>query len=253
MPKAQDYVLKALIGVAVSFFIIGWFLFALGKNDKQPFFTGVSIHLFLRCLAYTGWGWSTITNDAWINDTCVVQRFFNEGRGNGYSRALFEVTNAATKTWRQAAAISFDDSFFLNKWTEVELQEQISFFRQFNSANNSVSCYIPPTTIKYSDSAQRRGYLAYNGVNSAPNFVILNFTEMDLAAKQAVWRALLISGSVLIGVAVLMGVFLFLWWYYFFPRNENRQNGADDGLGKPVPLNREDLNYLKSWNSRKPN
>lgn len=117
-----------------------------------------------------------------------------------------------------------DDGFFLNQWTTAQLTQQVNYYSQFSSANASVSCFIPPVSIPFRQSAQRRGYLSYYGVNTNPNFVILDYTKDNLASAEYYWRALLISGSVLIGVSFLGGLLVFLWWFCFLRSLEEEES-----------------------------
>jgi hypothetical protein len=94
---------------------------------------------------------------AWVNSSCVVQSSYIEYRGNGFSRAIFEVTSEQNRIYRQAAAVSFSDSQYWNKNTPEELALQQNTYEAFNSASNNISCFIPPISIKYTASSQVRG------------------------------------------------------------------------------------------------
>lgn len=206
---------KVCMGVAATLFILGFFFLAL---------------------AYTGWGWSTILFPAWVNSTCVVQGSFAESMGRN-DRVVFQVSSPENSVFRQAATVSFYDAFFFRSATAAQLAEQIAYFSQFNSANQSVSCLIPPVTIKYQDAPQRRGYFAFHGVNSRPNFVVLQMTVEELDSEKHKWEALLITGCVLIGVGFLMGIALFLVWWFVLRDTGDKPDRRD---------------YRKSWMARMP-
>ena len=62
------------------------------------------------------------------------------------------------------------------------------------------------------------GALSYYRVNSARNFIVLDYTAAQLSQDVERWRSFVIAGSVLIASGVLFGILIFLWWFLFLRR-----------------------------------
>lgn len=224
-----QYLFKALIGFAGICFFVGWFLLAFG---------------------YTAYGWSTVIT--WSNTTCSVLSSFAERRtGNdAIGRNVFEVSSG-TSVYRRAAVSSMLNALFLETGSASTLLAQAAFY----VGRSNVPCFVPQTTIAYSQSRnvslahfwspqfvcvdvwfQMLGALTYYRVNSARNFVVLDYTATSLAEQVSSWRSFVIAGVVLIGnkeekeivfclsivlltcstgVGALLWAAVFVWWCVF--------------------------------------
>ena len=127
------------------------------------------------------------------------------------------------------------------KTSPEELASQQARFGAFDTPNNNISCFIPPISIKYTQSAAMLAQLSYYGVNVRRNFVILNLTQTDLDVDVYKWRAMVIAGSVLIGVGALIGTLVFLWWFLFLQYEDEEK-----------PKKQPERDFRKSWDARRP-
>jgi hypothetical protein len=226
MSRLSQGLFKAFIALSIIIFLVGMFLLAF---------------------AYTAFGWSTVI--AWKNVTtnCVVLRAYVDRHNppqEQQGRNIFEVLSPDNNIYRQAACASMHDAQFYATASSAALAAQAaSFIGQGNT-----SCYIPPVTIAYSQSAGVLAMLAYYNVNTHRNFIILNYTHAEIAEQQDIWRALMISGSVLIGCGVLFGVLVFLW-YWFFLRGEHVEH---ERLPREKKSRWKDESFRDSWDARRP-
>lgn len=187
MSRLTQVLLKALVALAFCCLFVG--AFVLG-------------------LAYTMYGWSTII--AWRNgSSCSILSSYPERRSDsGVGRVVFEVSSPGEGVFRAAAVLSMNDAVFLRFANNAELAAQSAAY----AARANVLCYIPPIRIPFSQSSGVLGQLAYYRVNSARNFILLDYLQTDLNLDIARWQSLMIAGAVLMGVACLLGLLLLAWW-----------------------------------------
>ena len=206
--KRWQNVLLVLVGFAFFIFVVGAFILGFG---------------------YAAFGWSTIVT--WRNTSCSVLHSYSESNGAGKSaRNVFEVMNANEKVFRQAAVVSVADARFLAMSSSTELAAQAASLVGLSNA----TCFVPQYTFPYSNSVAMVGSFAYYNINTVRNFVLLNYSSDALQAEVAMWRSLIIAGSVLMGTGALIGVLVLLWWAIFL-----REKKA------PPPRRRE-----QSWQGR---
>ncbi len=225
MSWLSQLLLKGFIVFSVVIFFVGFFLFAF---------------------AYTAFGWSTAI--AWKNvTTCAVLRSYVDRRNppqQELGRNIFEIQSPENNVFRQAACASMHDAQYFGTSSSGELAEEAAAY----VGRGNHTCYIPPVTIPYSNSAGLLAMLAYANVNTHRHFIILNYTLADIQEQQSVWRALMISGSVLIGSAVLFGVLIFLWWWLCL-RGERVEH---ERLPREKKSRWKDESFRDSWDMRRP-
>ena len=225
MSWLSQLLFKVFIAFSVVIFFVGFFLFAF---------------------AYTAFGWSTVI--AWKNvSTCLVTRAYVDRRNppqEGLGRNIFEILSPENNVFRRAATASMHDAQYFGSASSADLADQQATY--VGRVNHS--CYIPPVTIPYSESAGLLAMLAYGNVNTHRNFIILNYTQAEIAEQQDIWRALMVSGSVLIGCAVLFGALVFLWWWFLL-RGERVEH---ERLPREKKSRWKDESFRDSWDTRRP-
>lgn len=120
------------------------------------------------------------------------------------------MSSAANSVFRQAATTTVLQAVYRSYTNPTQLNADFSTL--LNSS--AVSCFIPPVTLMYNQAGGRGGILSYYGVNVSPNFVLLQYTQDNLNTEIGVWRGLVICAGVIIMVGFLLGVAVFLWWWF---------------------------------------